>query len=82
MICVQPFESEYICSNFILNPNLIYDYSGFELVNKGITKSQANLPELGLKDVYPTGSWLEQKQIQAAIDARKHLISAERIEKR
>ncbi|CAH2036908.1 unnamed protein product, partial [Iphiclides podalirius] len=55
--------------------------TGFELVDKGITKIQANLPELGLKDVYPTGSWLEEKQIQAAIDARKQLICAERIEK-
>ncbi|CAK1596418.1 unnamed protein product [Parnassius mnemosyne] len=55
--------------------------SGYELVEKGITKNQATLPELGLKNVSPTGSWLEQKQIQSAIESRKHLIDAERIEK-
>ncbi|XP_013143668.1 PREDICTED: uncharacterized protein LOC106107376 isoform X2 [Papilio polytes] len=55
--------------------------SGYDLVAKGITKSQATLPELGLKDVIPNGSWLEAKQIQSAIDARMQLIAAERIEK-
>lgn len=43
---------------------------------------EANLPELGLKDVVPNGSWLEQKQIQASLEAKKHLIEVERIEKR
>ncbi|XP_045535647.1 uncharacterized protein LOC106717482 [Papilio machaon] len=55
--------------------------SGYDLVAKGITKNQATLPELGLKDIFPNGSWLEAKQIQSAIEARKHLIAAERIEK-
>ncbi|XP_013169481.1 PREDICTED: uncharacterized protein LOC106119141 [Papilio xuthus] len=55
--------------------------SGYDLVAKGITKNQATLPELGLKDIFPNGSWLEAKQIQSAIDARKQLIAAERIEK-
>ncbi|XP_026729157.1 uncharacterized protein LOC113494853 isoform X2 [Trichoplusia ni] len=55
--------------------------SGEELVAKGITKIDASLPEVGLKDVLPNGSWLEQKQIQAALEARKHLIEVERIEK-
>lgn len=49
---------------------------------KGATKHEVSLPELGLKDVLPNGSWLEQKQIQAALEARKHLVEVERIEKR
>ncbi|CAH0579427.1 unnamed protein product [Chrysodeixis includens] len=60
------------------NPKVL---SGEELVAKGITKIDASLPEIGLKDVLPNGSWLEQKQIQAALEARKHLIEVERIEK-
>ncbi|KAJ8728317.1 hypothetical protein PYW08_016702 [Mythimna loreyi] len=55
--------------------------SGEALVAKGITKIDASLPEVGLKDVIPNGSWLEQKQIQAALEARKYLIEVERIEK-
>ncbi|XP_035432654.2 uncharacterized protein LOC118264294 [Spodoptera frugiperda] len=55
--------------------------SGAALVAKGITKIEASLPEIGLKDVAPNGSWLEQKQIQAALEARKYLIEVERIEK-
>ncbi|XP_068631557.1 uncharacterized protein Tsen54 [Battus philenor] len=55
--------------------------TGYDLVAKGISKNQAVLPELGLKDVYSTGSWLEEKQIQSAIESRKQLIEAERIEK-
>ncbi|XP_041978027.1 uncharacterized protein LOC121732269 [Aricia agestis] len=55
--------------------------SGHELVAKGFTKIEATLPEVGLKDVEPNGSWLEQKQIQSALEARKHLIEVERIEK-
>nr|XP_021184262.2 uncharacterized protein LOC110372068 [Helicoverpa armigera] len=55
--------------------------SGHALVAKGITKIDASLPEVGLKDVAPNGSWLEQKQIQAALEARKYLIEVERIEK-
>lgn len=42
----------------------------------------ASLPEVGMKDVLPNNSWLEKKQIQAALEARKHLIEVERIEKR
>ncbi|CAH2106163.1 unnamed protein product [Euphydryas editha] len=55
--------------------------SGHELVSKGATKIEATLPEIGIKDVFPSGSWLEQKQIQSAVEARKHLIEVERIEK-
>ncbi|XP_075973808.1 tRNA splicing endonuclease subunit 54 [Anticarsia gemmatalis] len=55
--------------------------SGYEIVAKGVTKIDATLPDIGLKDVTPNGSWLEQKQIQAALEARKHLIEVERIEK-
>ncbi|XP_013199249.2 probable serine/threonine-protein kinase DDB_G0286465 isoform X1 [Amyelois transitella] len=55
--------------------------SGEEIVNKGATKAIVSLPEIGLKDVTPNGSWLEQKQIQSALDARKQLIEVERIEK-
>ncbi|KAJ8729937.1 hypothetical protein PYW07_016975 [Mythimna separata] len=55
--------------------------SGEALVAKGITKIDASLPEVGLKDATPNGSWLEQKQIQAALEARKYLIEVERIEK-
>ncbi|KAJ0177370.1 hypothetical protein K1T71_007379 [Dendrolimus kikuchii] len=56
--------------------------SGEQLVAKGVTKIDASLPEVGMKDVLPNGSWLEQKQIQAALEARKHLVETERIEKR
>ncbi|CAG9786022.1 unnamed protein product [Diatraea saccharalis] len=56
--------------------------SGEELLNKGITKLEVTLPILGLKDISPDGSWLEQKQIQSAVETRKHLIEAQRIEKR
>ncbi|CAH0397777.1 unnamed protein product [Chilo suppressalis] len=56
--------------------------SGEELLDKGITKLEITLPALGLKDVSPNGSWLEQKQIQSALEARKHHIEAQRIEKR
>ncbi|XP_026487188.1 uncharacterized protein LOC113394187 [Vanessa tameamea] len=55
--------------------------SGHELVSKSTTKIEVSLPEIGLKDILPSGSWLEQKQIQAAVEARKHLIEVERIEK-
>ncbi|XP_022120238.2 uncharacterized protein LOC110996732 [Pieris rapae] len=56
--------------------------TGEDLVKKGVTRLEANLPELGLKDVVPNGSWLESKQIQAALEEKKHLIEVERIEKR
>ncbi|CAH3906903.1 unnamed protein product [Pieris brassicae] len=56
--------------------------TGEDLVKKGVTRLEANLPELGLKDVVPTGSWLESKQIQASLEEKKHLIEVERIEKR
>lgn len=64
--------------------NIIFDtiFRGYELVSKGTTKLEATLPEIGLKDVFPNGSWIEQKQIQTALEARKHLIEVERIEKR
>ncbi|XP_045772210.1 uncharacterized protein LOC123872112 [Maniola jurtina] len=55
--------------------------SGYEIVAKGATKTEATLPELGIKEVFPNKSWLEDKQIQAAIEARKHLIEVERIDK-
>ncbi|KAG7302930.1 hypothetical protein JYU34_012923 [Plutella xylostella] len=55
--------------------------SGEDLVAKGATKIDASLPEVGLKDVIPNGSWLEQKQIQSAVEARKHLIEVPRIDK-
>lgn len=55
---------------------------GHELVSKGASKIEATLPEVGNKDIFPNGSWLEQKQIQSALEARKHLIEVERIEKR
>ncbi|XP_053608054.1 uncharacterized protein Tsen54 [Plodia interpunctella] len=55
--------------------------SGEEIVAKGATKASVSLPEIGLKDVVPNGTWLEQKQIQSALDARKNLIEIERIEK-
>ncbi|XP_038211878.1 uncharacterized protein LOC119832287 [Zerene cesonia] len=62
--------------------NNIKMLSGDEIVTKGVTRLEANLPELGLKDVVPNGSWLEQKQIQASLEAKKCLIEVERIEKR
>ncbi|XP_063825113.1 uncharacterized protein LOC135074677 [Ostrinia nubilalis] len=55
--------------------------SGEEIVDKGAIKIDVTLPEVGLKDVKPDGSWLEGKQIQSALEARKHLVEAERIEK-
>ncbi|KAJ2946229.1 hypothetical protein O0L34_g5164 [Tuta absoluta] len=55
--------------------------SGAELVARGITKIDVTLPVIGQKDVVPTGSWLEQKQIQSALEARKHMIEVQRIEK-
>ncbi|XP_037293703.1 uncharacterized protein LOC115454951 [Manduca sexta] len=55
--------------------------SGEDLVTRGVTKTFGSLPEIGAKDVTPNGSWLEQKQIQAALEARKHLVEVERIEK-
>lgn len=54
---------------------------GHAIVAKGVTRFDASLPEIGLKDIVPNGSWLEQKQIQAALESRKHLIEVERIEK-
>lgn len=61
---------------------IIYNiFRGEALVVKGITKIDASLPEVGLKDVTPNGSWLEQKQVQSALEARKYLIEVERIEK-
>ncbi|OWR44948.1 putative tRNA-splicing endonuclease subunit Sen54 [Danaus plexippus plexippus] len=56
--------------------------TGCELVQRGTTKIDATLPELGVKEVTPNGTWLEQKQIQAAIEARKKLIEIQRIEKK
>ncbi|XP_050345872.1 uncharacterized protein LOC126770502 [Nymphalis io] len=55
--------------------------SGHELVARTTPKIDISLPEIGLKEIIPSGSWLEQKQIQAAVEARKHLIEVERIEK-
>ncbi|XP_063534234.1 uncharacterized protein LOC134744380 [Cydia strobilella] len=55
--------------------------SGEELVIQGAKKVNSSLPELGLKDVIPNGSWLEQKQIQSSLEARRHIIEVERIEK-
>lgn len=57
-------------------------FSGNELVAKGRTTLDSTLPETGLKNIVPNGSWLEQKQIQSAVEAKKHLIEVERIEKR
>lgn len=61
--------------------NLKY-FRGYEIVAKGATKIESTLPESGVKDVFPNKSWLEDKQIQAAIEARKHIIEVERIDKR
>ncbi|KAI5652051.1 tRNA-splicing endonuclease subunit sen54 n-term domain-containing protein [Phthorimaea operculella] len=55
--------------------------SGAELVARGITKIDVTLPALGQKEVVPSGTWLEQKQIQSALEARKHMIEVQRIEK-
>ncbi|CAB3224399.1 unnamed protein product [Arctia plantaginis] len=55
--------------------------SGDVLVAKGVTKQSITLPEVGSKDVVPDGSWLEQKQIQTALDSQKHILEVERIEK-
>ncbi|CAH2234819.1 jg13230 [Pararge aegeria aegeria] len=55
--------------------------SGYDIVAKGATKVEATLPELGIKEVFPNKTWLENKQIQAAIAARRHLIQVERIDK-
>ncbi|XP_063380973.1 uncharacterized protein LOC134667483 [Cydia fagiglandana] len=55
--------------------------SGEELVIQGAKKVNSSLPELGLKDVIPNGSWLEQKQIQSSLEARRHIIEVERVEK-
>lgn len=55
--------------------------TGDQLVAKGVTKVDNSLPEIGLKNVLPNGSWLEQKQIQAALEERRHLLQVERIEK-
>ncbi|GBP71845.1 hypothetical protein EVAR_80176_1 [Eumeta japonica] len=69
---------------FSLNVNLHYfpQSGGEELVAKGATKIESTLPEVGQKDILPNGSWLEQKQIQAALEAQKCLIEVERIDKR
>ncbi|XP_063361774.1 uncharacterized protein LOC134650770 [Cydia amplana] len=56
-------------------------FRGEELVIQGAKKVNSSLPELGLKDVIPNGSWLEQKQIQSSLEARRHIIEVERIEK-
>ncbi|KAL4708695.1 hypothetical protein ACJJTC_017374 [Scirpophaga incertulas] len=55
--------------------------SGEELLSKGITKRQVTLPIIGNKDITPNNSWLEKQQIQSAIESRKQLIGAQRIEK-
>ncbi|CAK1547351.1 unnamed protein product [Leptosia nina] len=55
--------------------------SGEELVKRGVTHFEVNLPEAGFKSVFSNGSWLEQKQVQAALETKKHLIGVERIEK-
>lgn len=55
--------------------------SGEELVIQGAKKVNSSLPELGLKDIIPNGSWLEQKQIQSSLEARRHIVEVERIEK-
>ncbi|XP_047995219.1 tRNA-splicing endonuclease subunit Sen54 [Leguminivora glycinivorella] len=55
--------------------------SGDELVIQGAKKVNSSLPELGLKDIIPNGSWLEQKQIQSSLEARRHIVEVERIEK-
>lgn len=60
---------------------IIFNSSGEQLVTLGAKKSSVSLPELGLKEVFPNGSWLEQKQIQNALEARKYLLETERIEK-
>ncbi|XP_054282649.1 uncharacterized protein LOC128999904 isoform X2 [Macrosteles quadrilineatus] len=48
-----------------------------------LTNSKTNfeLPPVGVKEFEPNHSWLEQKQIQSALDSRKTLLEAERIEK-
>lgn len=43
--------------------------------------TDTQLPEVGIKETTSTGSWLEQKQVQAALEARKALVAVERIDK-
>ncbi|VVC88988.1 unnamed protein product [Leptidea sinapis] len=62
--------------------NSIKVLTGEEIVTRGITKVVSKLPERGSKDVRPSGTLLEQKQIESALEARKSFISVERIEKR
>ncbi|VVC88991.1 unnamed protein product, partial [Leptidea sinapis] len=62
--------------------NSINVLTGEEIVTRGITKVVTKLPERGSKDVRPSGTLLEQKQIESALEARKSFISVERIEKR
>jgi hypothetical protein len=45
-------------------------------------KSQEQLlPARGVKQYAPSNSWLESKQIQSAVEERKSILQAERIEK-
>jgi hypothetical protein len=39
------------------------------------------LPTKGTKEFRPSNSWLEKKQIQAALDERRALLEEERVER-
>ena len=44
-------------------------------------KVDKTLPTKGTKEFNPSHSWLENKQIQTALDERKALLEEERVEK-
>jgi hypothetical protein len=44
-------------------------------------KVDKTLPIRGTKEFRPSNSWLEKKQIQAALDERKSLLGEERVER-
>uniref|UniRef100_A0A1B6M1V8 tRNA-splicing endonuclease subunit Sen54 N-terminal domain-containing protein n=1 Tax=Graphocephala atropunctata TaxID=36148 RepID=A0A1B6M1V8_9HEMI len=54
--------------------------SGEQLV-QAHSKTNYELPTAGLKDFQPNNSWLEQKQIESALQERKALLEEERVEK-
>lgn len=68
------FISIYLCRSKLI-------YRGAEIVERGRNVTNCILPESGTKEASPTGSWLEAKQIQTALEKRKSLVAAERIDK-
>ena len=72
-VCIQQFNN---CIEIDL-----YFFRAPELAKTHRQNQDQTLPTRGLKELLPTRSWVESKETEAALEERKTLLNAERIEK-